>query len=216
MIMRLAVLAMAALLLLAVPLASPLLADEAAEVRELVQPRIVEVVGLLKSNSVDKAERNRKIIAIADSMFDFELMAKLSLGQTHWSPLSPAQRDEFVRVFVERLQESYLEKLDLYTDEEVVVDEAKPVKSRVYLTTHLVSKTDRKEMIYKFYKGKAGWKVYDVEILGVSVVQTYRSQFDGFLKQGTFAELMVKLKTSGEFSLPTGNEQPPSGTGKKP
>jgi phospholipid transport system substrate-binding protein len=70
-------------------------------------------------------------------------------------------------------------------------------------------------MIYKFYRGKEGWKVYDVEILGVSVVQTYRSQFDGFLKNGSFAELMEKLKTSGEFALPTGNEQQPSSAGKK-
>jgi len=204
--MRLALPAFAALLLLAFLPAPPLLADQVSEVRALVEPRIVEVVGLLKSDKISKQERNRKIIAIADQMFDFELMAKLSLGQKHWTPLTPAQRKEFVQVFVERLQESYLEKLDLYTDEDVVVDEAKPVKSRVYLTTHLVSQDDRKEMIYKFYKGELGWKVYDVEILGVSVVQTYRSQFDGFLKNGTFAALMEKLKTTGEFALPTGTD----------
>jgi phospholipid transport system substrate-binding protein len=108
--------------------------------------------------------------------------------------------------FVQRLQESYLEKLDLYTDEEVVVDDAKKEKNRIYVITHLITEDDKMEMVYKFRKTGEGWLVYDIEILGVSIVQTYRSQFAGFLRDHSSEELLERLKTAGTFTVPTGNE----------
>lgn len=181
----------------------PTYADEKAEVFQLAKSKIDAVVDLLRNKEIGKAERNQKIIATINPIFDFALMAKISLGKKHWKPLSTGQRKEFIDFFVLRLQESYLEKLDLYTDEEVVVEEAVTVKKRIHLMTHLVTKDDKLEMVYKFYKKKGNWKIYDLVILGVSVVQTYRSQFSGFLKNASFTDLMKKLKTSGEFSIST-------------
>ena len=89
-----------------------------------------------------------------------------------------------------------MEKLDLYTDEEVIIGDAKQTKKkRAVLTTYLVSEDDKKEMIYKFRKHKKrGWVVYDVDILGVSFIQTYRSQFSGVLKNKSMDELIEDLK----------------------
>ena len=128
-------------------------------------------------------------------------MARLSLGKKHWKALSKAKRKEFSELFVKRLKESYLDKLDLYTDEEIVVDEAKLTKkNRVEVLTYLVSKEDKKEMIYKLYKSKKKeWMVYDVDILGVSIVQTYRSQFSGILKKESMEQLMERLRSTGEL-----------------
>ena len=178
-------------------------ADEKAEVLQLAKTRIDAVVELLRSKEFGKAERNKRIINTINPIFDFALMAKICLGKKHWRPLSAEERKEFIDLFVLRLQESYLEKLDLYTDEEVVVEEAVTVKKRIHVMTHLVTKDDKLEMVYKFYKAKRGWKIYDVVILGVSVVQTYRSQFRGILKNTSFADLMKKLRTTGGFSIPT-------------
>ena len=104
-------------------------------------------------------------------------------------------------MFVKRLKESYLDKLDLYTDEEIVVDEAKLTKkNRVEVLTYLISKEDKKEMIYKLYKSKKkGWMVYDVDVLGVSIVQTYPSQFSGILKKESMDQLMERMRSSGEL-----------------
>lgn len=178
-------------------------ADEKAEVLQLARSRINAVVDLLRSKNISKAERDKKIINTINPIFDFALMAKICLGKKHWAPLSAGERKEFIDLFVLRLQESYLDKLDLYTDEEVIVEEAVAVKKRIHVKTHLVTKDDKLEMVYKFYKGKDGWKIYDAVILGVSVVQTYRSQFRGILKNNSFAELMKKLRTTGGFSIPT-------------
>lgn len=191
------------ILLLIIPLAFPVMADEKSDVAKLTNENIKIVIELLRNTEITKSERNRRIVETVNPLFDFKNMAKLSMGKKHWITMTRAQRAEFSKLFVLRLQESYLEKLDLYTDEDVVVEEAKQVKKRIHVLTRLVSKGDSKDMIYKFYKSKRGWKVYDVVILGVSVVQTYRSQFSGILKESSMEDLLARLRKTGEFTIPT-------------
>ncbi len=182
------------------------LADERTEVKKTMTNKIEVVLQLLRDPNLDKATRNQKILNTVNPIFDFKLMAHLSLGQKYWKQFSAAQKKEFSTLFVKRLQESYLEKLDLYTDEDVTIDAVKQSKAnRIEIVSHLVTKDDKKEMIYKFHRDKKkGWMVYDVEILGVSIVQTYRSQFAGVLKTGSVEALLKKLQNSGQFNVPDG------------
>ena len=177
------------------------LADEVKEIRAMTKEKVDIVINILKDKSLSKNEKKEGILETIDGLFDFSLMARLSLGKKHWKSLSKEKRKEFSELFVERLKLSYLEKLDLYTDEEVVVDEArKTKKNRVEVLTYLVTKDDKKEMIYKLYKTKKkGWMVYDVDVLGVSIVQTYRSQFSGVLKKETMEQLMERMRSAGEW-----------------
>ena len=177
------------------------LADEVKEIRAMTKEKVDIVINILKDKSLSKNEKKEGILETIDELFDFSLMARLSLGKKHWKSLSKEKRKEFSELFVERLKLSYLEKLDLYTDEEVVVDEArKTKKNRVEVLTYLVTKDDKKEMIYKLYKTKKkGWMVYDVDVLGVSIVQTYRSQFSGVLKKETMEQLMERMRSAGDL-----------------
>ena len=170
-------------------------ADEATEITKMAKEKVNNIITYLRDTSLEKETRNKKIIDEVNTMFDFQLMARLSLGKK-WKKIKKKQRKEFVKVFVKRIQRSYLEKLDLYTDEEVIIGDAKQTKKkRAVLTTYLVSEDDKKEMIYKFHKHKKrGWVVYDVDILGVSFIQTYRSQFSGVLKNKSMDELIEDLK----------------------
>ena len=184
----------------------PALADETDSVKKTAREKINQVVDTIRDKSLDKKTRNEKIIETISPMFDFSQMAKLSMGKKNWQRMNKKQQQEFNKLFVKRLQESYLEKLDLYTDEEVTVDEAKQVKKRIHVTSHLVSKDDKMEMIYKFYKKKnQDWMVYDVKVMGVSIVQTYRSQFAGILKNQSIEDLLKKLRETGGFTIPTGD-----------
>lgn len=185
----------------------PVMADEKSEILKITKERIDLVIQTLKRKDIDKKTRDKKIIDTVMEIFDFQRMAKLCLGKKHWKRLNKEQRKEFLDLFEKRLQESYLEKLDLYTDEKVVIEEAKRVKKRIYIMTYLVSKDDKIEMIYKFYKSKKGWKVYDVEIAGVSIVQTYRSQFAGVLKKGTIDDLLKKLRRTDQFIISAGEKK---------
>jgi phospholipid transport system substrate-binding protein len=184
----------------------PALADETDLVKKTAREKINQVVDTIRDKGLDKKTRNEKIIETISPMFDFSQMAKLSMGKKNWQRMNKKQQQEFNKLFVKRLQESYLEKLDLYTDEEVTVDEAKQVKKRIHVTSHLVSKDDKMEMIYKFYKKKnQDWMVYDVKVMGVSIVQTYRSQFAGILKNQSIEDLLKKLRETGGFTIPTGD-----------
>ena len=172
-------------------------ADEVSKIREMTKEKVDIVINTLKDQSLNKDEKKEAILKTVDGLFDFPRMAKLSLGKKHWKSLSKGDRKEFSKLFVEKLKQSYLDKLDLYTDEEVVVDDTKlKKKKRVEVLTYLVSKDDKMEMKYKLYKSKKkGWLVYDVEVLGVSIVQTYRSQFSGFLKKNSMDDLMNRLRS---------------------
>jgi phospholipid transport system substrate-binding protein len=188
-------------------IAVPTLADELGEVRELLKERIDAVVVLLQEKGVDKVRRNEQITNIVAPIFDYKAMARLSLGKKHWSTLDKEQQTEFSDLFIARLQKSYLDKLDLFSDEKVLYGEPLAKGKKVHMPTTLVSKGRRIEMLYKFYNSRKGWKVYDVEIGGVSVIQAYRSQFDGVLSEGTIDALLDKLKTDGAFVIAAPSNQ---------
>ena len=181
--------------------AATLSADEVSEIQVMTKEKVDLVIQTLKDTSLSKKEKKEGILKTIDGLFDFNLMARLSLGKKNWKALSKAKRKEFSMLFVERLKQSYLDKLDLYTDEEVVVGEAKLTKkNRVEVLTYLITKDDKKEMTYKLYKSKKKrWMVYDVDVLGVSIVQTYRSQFSGILKKESMEQLMERMRSSGEL-----------------
>ena len=182
-------------------IAAPTLADELGEVQELLKERIDAVVVLLQEKGVDKVRRNEQITDIVAPIFDYKAMARLSLGKKHWSTLSQEKQAAFSDLFIKRLQKSYLDKLDLFSDEKILCGEPLAKGKKIYIPTTLVSKGSHIEMLYKFYNSRKGWKIYDVEIVGVSVIQTYRSQFDGVLSEGTIDDLLEKLKTDGAFVI---------------
>jgi phospholipid transport system substrate-binding protein len=178
------------------------LAGDLEEVQTLLQEKIDKVVMLLQDSNMDKGQKNEKILAVVAPIFDYPTMAKLSLGSKYWPQLSPAKQGEFSSLFIKRLQASYLEKLDLYTDETILYGPPLVEGKTIHAPTTLVSKDSRIAMLYKFYRTAQGWKIYDVEIGGVSVIQTYRSQFDGVLSQGTIDDLLGKLQSETGFVIP--------------
>ena len=178
-------------------LSSALQADELHDLKEMMKQRIGEVTTLIQDKSMAKEVRDREIERIITPLFDFALMGRLSLGKQTWKKISKEERKEFTKLFEARVRQSYMSKLDLYTDEVVVIDDPLKVKKRIHLPTHLMRKNEKRDVLYKFYKSKKGdWLIYDVDILGVSIIQTYRTQFSGILKKENFSVLLEKLKQS--------------------
>jgi len=179
--------------------AQSLVADEALELREHFLKKIDEVILIVEDTTLSKDERNGNIVRSLTPMFDFELMAKLSLGNT-WKELNAADRERFVRLYVERMKQSYSSKIDAYKDEKVEVKKIEqPQANRIAFFTDLVSKSEKLEIVYKFHKpkektaSKDSWLVYDVEILGVSILKTDKAQFREFLRTKSITELMDAL-----------------------
>ena len=179
-----------------------LFASDEESVASLFTKRADEVVKIVENKTLAKENRNEKIVQIISPMFDFKLMAKLSLGKHSWRSLTPQKQDEFTNLYVKRMKTSYSSKVDNYTDEKIVIETVKKTKpTRIVLTTSLVGKDKKTEVIYKYYKpkkpikGKDRWLVYDVVIIGVSIIKTDRAQFREVLKRKTIDQLMDKLRS---------------------
>ena len=82
----------------------------------------------------------------------------------------------------------------MYTDEKVLFEPPVQVKGKVQVPTQLVSKDRKTSILYKLYKSGENWKVYDLEIQGVSIIRSYRSQFAEILKTGTIDDLLLKME----------------------
>lgn len=158
--------------------------------------KIEQALIILKNKQIDTKQKGEKIISILDDIFDYSLMGKLTLGKQTWQSISKDERKEFLKSFENRLKTSYIEKLELYTDQKVKILELVPYKkSRLQLQTELIGQNDIYKINYNFYynKKKKEWFVYDVDLLGVSIVKTYQVQFSTFLKNKSFKELLDSL-----------------------
>ncbi|WP_321314925.1 ABC transporter substrate-binding protein [Halarcobacter sp.] len=166
------------------------------EIKSEMSNKIDKVLIILKDSKLNKDKKTEEIITIMNSLFDYTLMSRLSLGRT-WSEINDKQKNDFVKLFTQKLKNSYVDKLNLYTDELVeILGTEQPKTNRIVLKTQLVGKEDKYNIDYKFYeKNSDNWLIYDVNLLGVSIIQTYRQQFAGFLKDKTFEDLMANLTT---------------------
>jgi phospholipid transport system substrate-binding protein len=161
---------------------------------ELIRTKWNAVISVLRNKDLDQEARVKKINVIVSPIFDFQLMAKLALGREHWPKLTAAQQEKFTRLFVERLRTTYREKIALYTDEEILFKPAEKKDGTIYIPMELKTKDKKIAVLHKLRKLDKRWKVYDVEIQGVSILLTYRSQFDDILSKGTIEDLLSRLE----------------------
>lgn len=165
------------------------------QIEPVMRGKIDTILTLLNDANLSKGERNAAIEKEVDPYFDFALMAKLSLGKKAWTAATQQQRREYVTLFERRIKDSYMNKLDLYKNETINLEAPKEVKNRIHLNSFIVQKGEKKEVLYKFYLSKKrGWLIYDVDVLGVSIIQTYRSQFASELANGSMDALLEKLR----------------------
>ena len=171
------------------------LTDDKNCAKKILASKLDAAIVVLQKKNISQQEKDKQIIEIVTPIFDFHIMAKLSLGRKYWPGLSEDQKKKFTDLFIERLEASYLEKLSLYTDETVVYKTPVQNGRKVEIPTEVISKDKLISMTYKLYKSKENWKIYDLEIEGISIIVTYRSQFDQILEKGTFDDLLLKLET---------------------
>jgi phospholipid transport system substrate-binding protein len=171
------------------------LTEDKNSAKKILAGKLDAAMVVLQKKDMGQQEKDRQIIEIVRPIFDFPLMAKLSLGRKYWPGLSKEHKVKFADLFIKRLEASYLEKLSLYTDETVVYKTPVQNGRKVEIPTEVISKDKIISMTYKLYKSKRNWKIYDMEIEGISIIVTYRSQFDQILDKGTFDDLLLKLET---------------------
>ena len=171
---------------------------------ETVRSRVDEALQSLSQTANPGAEaserRRADIRRAADTLFDFPDMSRRALGR-HWTDRTPAEREEFTRLFTDLIARTYIGKIDRYAGESIAYvgervdgDEAS-VRSQV-----VTAKGSQIPVEYLLHRANDTWSAYDVLIENVSLVGTYRSQFDRIIKAESFANLLRRLREKGQVA----------------
>ena len=176
-------------------------AGDVEDINSMVKKKVSVIFDLLGKQDIEKNERNEIIVGELNEIMDFQLAAYLSLGK-HWKKISKTQKKEFVETFQQYINNYIVEKIDLYTNQKIDIGDSKIVKKgRAELEIGILSGGETLQVNFKLRKNKKKeWRVYDVDIEGVSLITTFRSQFSGVLKNSSFEELLEKLKNPTEQS----------------
>jgi len=196
------------IILLALFSAVSLFAISEEQIKSTMQKTTQDAIEVLKNANLSKDEKISKIFAVFDPYFDYEQMSKIALNK-RYNNLNAEQKAKFNKAFEERLKSSYVDKLLSYKNQTInFKDATKPNENRYFLNADLVGEDGKNYgFTYKFYNAKErGWLIYDLDIVGVSIIQTYRSQFGDVLNNADFNTLLQKLN---EAVLPDQNKTNP-------
>jgi len=140
------------------------------------------------------AERRRMIRQVASGLFDFTEISQRSLGP-HWRARTPAEREEFIVLFGDLLEYSYVSKIEMYSGETIrYLGEAVDGQQAVVKTRIVMKQGPEVPVDYRMMQNGSRWFVYDVNIEGVSLVSNYRSQFNTVIQRSGYRDLVAKLK----------------------
>jgi len=146
-------------------------------------------------------QRRNQIRRAAEGLFDFTEMSRRALGR-YWAGRSQAERDEFVKLFADLMARAYLGKIDRYAGESItyiaerVDGDLATVDSRV-----ITAKKTEVPIEYRLRRVGDRWAAYDVLIENVSLISTYRSQFDRIIQTSSFADLLKRMRQKEQESL---------------
>ena len=123
-------------------------------------------------------------------------MSKSSLGP-HWKNQTPVKQQEFVKIFEELLFNTYLDRVDIYTcsNEKVLYDNEMIEGSSAVVKTRVNGYKEKDVAIdYRLRLKDGEWKVYDVVVEGISLVNNYRQQFNAILAKESFDGLLKRMQ----------------------
>ena len=177
------------------------LAATTSSPRDVVQAAVTRVVAVLENDfeasPLDRPRtemRRAEIRRVAAELFDFDEMARRTLTR-HWSSRTPEEQAEFVRLFTDLLERSYVARIEQFSGERIVYP-AESVDGR-YATVRSKIVTRRNAEIavdYRLLVRDGRWRAYDVLVDGVSFVATFRSAFGRIIQQSSYAGLVDKLR----------------------
>lgn len=154
-----------------------------------------------------QVERRAAIRRLANEIFDFTETTRRSLGP-HWQARTPAEREQFVRLYADLLERSYIGKIELYSGERIQFVGDTIEGDQATVRTRLVTKSGTEIPVdYRMHRTASDrWLTYDVAIEGVSMVANYRAQFNKIIQSSGYPSLVSKLTEKQEQGLEADRE----------
>jgi phospholipid transport system substrate-binding protein len=169
----------------------------AGEPLEKVRQTVDTVLTIANNKALQSQERRTQIRQAVLQRFVFEEMAQRSMGQ-HWRTLTPQQRQEFVELFTDLLERSYMARIESYKagPQGVRYPKEDIDGERAVVHTEILSARDLPIMVdYTLLYKDGDWKVYDIVIEGISLVNNYRIQFNTIILKDSYTGLVKQMRT---------------------
>jgi len=157
------------------------------------------VVKVLEDQTLKAADRRAAVRKLAVEAFDVQETARRALGP-HWQQRTPSEREEFVGLFADLLERTYIAKIDLYGGERLKFTDEK-IDGDIATVRGKVTTKQGTEVPVEARMHKRGdrWLIYDVAIENISLISNYRAQFDRIIRTSSYGDLVKRLRNRGEF-----------------
>ena len=165
---------------------------------DTIKEHVNSVLDVLRNPALqgeaNKEAKEQKIESIANQMFDYVALSRLTLGRS-WRDFNKEQQKEFVSLYRAILKKAYMDKILAYTDEKVVFDKDMMLaENKAEVQTRIITKSADIPISYRMYLKDGQWRVYDVIVEGISLVQNYRTQFREILANNPPEEVLKILR----------------------
>ena len=160
---------------------------------DAIRGSVESILTLLQDKELDQTTRRGKIRKVINARFDFRAMSQRTLA-TNWKKASDEQQKEFVQLFSKLIENTYIGRVEAYTDEKVDYPGEKIKGKKAVVETLILTPSADIPVNYKVYLKKDKWWVYDVIIEGISLISNYRSSYQEIVKKDGFDGLIVKMK----------------------
>ena len=158
-----------------------------------------QVMKVLESRTMTAPERLEAVRAVASDAFDVSETAQRALG-LHWQQRTPAERQEFVQVFRGLLEQTYLSRIGEFGGERIRYVSERIDGDRAIVRAVIVTKKGTEVAVESRLLQKADrWLIYDILIENISLIASYRSQFDRVIRTASYPELIRRLKSHGSL-----------------
>ena len=173
----------------------------AGEATDAMRATIDEVLRILAEKELKqpaKANERRQLLEkVVGERFDYQEMSRRSLGAS-WNNLSDKDKQEFVSLFQTLLVNTYADKIESYTGDGVQYINERNEKEYAEVRTKVLTGKTEIPLDYRLIRKASEWRVYDVVVDGVSLVNNYRGQFSKILRNGSYADLVDQLRKKSE------------------
>ncbi|HEY7532734.1 MAG TPA: ABC transporter substrate-binding protein [Nitrospiraceae bacterium] len=184
----------AATLFCAWMLAAPALAGTATEAMKGTTDEVLKILRDKDLKQPARANERRQILEkVVGDRFDYQEMSKRALGSP-WNTLSDKDKQEFTGLFQTLLVHSYAEKIETYSGEGVQYLSERTEKDYAEVRTKVLSGKTDIPLDYRLLNKSGDWRVYDVVVDGVSLVNNYRGQFTKILRTSSYPDLVEQLR----------------------
>jgi len=165
-----------------------------AQIKATVDQVIQILTDTQLQGEAKKQERRKRLREAIFVRFDFQQMSQRSLG-AQWQRRTPEEQAEFIKVFGDLLEQTYVDKIESYNNEKFIFTNERIDGAYAEVSSKMRnSKGEEFSINYKLHRAGEDWRVYDLVIENVSLVNNYRSQFNRILSTSTYDELVMKLK----------------------